>query len=120
MLYNYGAGPDQLNRSGWNSIVNQMSPAAALTLDYTPDRAYEMWLRALGVSNTQERTLRSAYNSIFNNYEGQRMLGYPKNTLRWVDYLKQFDPNKELARLAPAARYEDASKFLRPARVVAF
>lgn len=120
MLYNYGGTPDRVDNSQWANTVDNMQVWQPIGFDTKPELAYELWLRSLGLSNTQERSLRAAQSSIYDSYLGNQFLGAPQQTSRWVDYLKNFDPNKELGRLAPQARYEDASKFLRPARVVAF
>lgn len=122
--YNYG-GSAPLNRNPYAQIFDGMSEFNKIGFDYgnAPELAYETWLRSMmpQLSNTQERTLRSAYSSILNDFLARRELGSPgEKPFRWAEYLKSFDVNRELARMDPSARYENAGRFMAPARVVAF
>lgn len=124
--YNYG-GATPLNTQPYADIYNNMDEFNKIAFDYgnAPELGYEQWLRSMmpSLSNTQERTLRSAYGSFLNDFLAKRQMGYFGNNtkpFRWAEYLKNFDVNKELMRMDPSARYENASRFTAPARVVAF
>lgn len=122
--YNYG-GSAPLNTQPYGAIYEGMNEFNRIAFDYgnAPELAYETWLRSMmpSLSNTQERTLRSAYGSILNNFLAQRQLKSPgEKPYRWAEFLKNFNPTSELARMDPSARYENQSRFTAPARVVAF
>lgn len=129
--YSYGTYSPRPDRSRFRTYLDNATDWQRLEFDGindNPNLLWEKWLRMLmpELSNTQEKTLRSAYGSLYNDFMSREtdMRGTADNPqatpYRWVDYLANFDIEKEFARLDPSARYENQSRFTAPARWVAF
>lgn len=92
-----------------------------------PQVAYETMLRNMGLSNSNEATMRNAFSSIWNRWGQREATGYtdweahPDTGMPdFWDFLGNFNWNQELARMTPGARYQQPQRFQRPTRWVAF
>lgn len=120
----YAYQSPRLNSNSFNAARQNLNPLGGITWDYLdPQVGYEAYLSYLNPSaNTQEKALRVAMPNIYNRYSawvGEDWLN--RQDTPWTKWLgSHFDPNYELAKLSPNARFERPGRFGNSARWVSF
>jgi hypothetical protein len=119
---NYAYGFGRLDTTPYGTAHAQMNERTRVMFNNDPGAAYEWWMRFFNPSQTLERTLRMARDAWYQRYLMDQATKSPEeaNNYRWYDWLRDFDINRELARLSPSARSEDPSRYVGRARWVAF
>lgn len=126
MLYNTGnasnAGGYRANTQRASNWADNLSFYQQRSFAEEPDLALEAWLKQLGMPNSGERWMRSAFKTLYDGWQADTInRNGPGTEPNWfTDYLSRYDVNKEKYKLSPFARFEDPTKFNTQARVVAF
>lgn len=108
------------NTNAFRQQADQFTALLRRFYEQEPRYAYEAWISALGLTPTQEQSLRSLYDRIYSRYINQVARGWPQETTDWVGFLTSVDPYWELARLPASARGWYTNRFQAPVRWLAF
>jgi hypothetical protein len=91
-------------------------------MNWSPYMGLESFLQNTRPSQAHGSTIRSMFDMMQqrHGFQGFQALQRGERGPDWVDFLKDFDYNREFARLTPASRKEQPNKFMSPVRTVTY
>lgn len=111
-----------MNTNPWMQTLQNYSVADVSEMNWEPYRGLEMFLQAARPSQSHGATARSMLEMMQQGWNTQTFQNQQKGIQGpdWVNYLKDYDWDREFARLIPQSRREQPSKFMRPVRTITF
>lgn len=107
----------------WAQQVQGYTDYMQMALNESPRTALEEFLRIINPSQTAQATIRAIAPMMQGRWDmqnleqGQAGAFQPTN---WADYLRDFDYDREFARMAPSQRREEPQRFTGRARTITY
>lgn len=104
----------------WDTPENYGLPRVAF--NQNPGALYTQYLNSLGnLSPNFRRMIQGMFNDLWSQYEGTIAGGPAEGQgYEFMDYLQNYDINRNLSRMAPSMRGEDDSRYVGRSRWVTF